>query len=175
MQSNSGRQTLQEQAYPNSLHQEQEQGEHIATQQPTKPLEVDLILVCVPLSCLWCFLPHISILSTHHHCLSSVASTASGCWLLSLMFMLIPKWAQTPYGDWEPPNEIFLSASPFPYGESPYGNGDCMFCHPFSHADLVHHQKKWLRKRDFSAFASAKWRWSISLSPKISNKAKACA
>jgi hypothetical protein len=48
--------------------------------------------------------------------------------------MLIPKWLQTPYGYGESPNAIFLSPFPFPYGDSPYGYGDCVFGHPFSHA-----------------------------------------
>jgi hypothetical protein len=41
-----------------------------------------------------------------------------------LLYVLIPKWAQTPYGNRESPNGNFLAASPFPYGESPYENGD---------------------------------------------------
>ena len=33
------------------------------------------------------------------------------------MHMVIPKWLQTPYGYGESPNAIFLSPSPFPYGD----------------------------------------------------------
>ncbi len=34
----------------------------------------------------------------------------------------------------EVPKCDFLSPSPFPYGDSPYGYGDCVFDHPFSRA-----------------------------------------
>ena len=35
---------------------------------------------------------------------------------------------------WGVPKCNFLSPSPFPYGDSPHGYGDCIFGHPFSHA-----------------------------------------
>ncbi len=50
------------------------------------------------------------------------------------IYMLIPKWLQTPYGYGESPNAIFFVSLPLPYRDSPYGYGDCVFGHPFSHA-----------------------------------------
>ena len=44
--------------------------------------------------------------------------------------MLIPKWLQTPYGYGESPNANFFVS----LQDSPYGYGDCVFSHQFSHA-----------------------------------------
>ena len=37
---------------------------------------------------------------------------------------------------------FFACPSPFPWGESPYGNRYCIFCHPLSHAalEMVNHR-----------------------------------
>jgi len=58
-----------------------------------------------------------------------------------MMHMLIPKWAQRPYGNGESPNGNYFVCLPNSIWGVPIRNRDCIFCHPFSHADLVHHQK----------------------------------
>ena len=48
--------------------------------------------------------------------------------------MLIPKWKQTLFGNGDSPNGNIEVSLPVSVGDSPYGNGDCSFGGPLSHA-----------------------------------------
>jgi hypothetical protein len=74
--------------------------------------------------------------------------------------MFVPKWSQTPYGNGEFPNGIFLAASPFPYGgfhmETVNPNGNL-----FSYGDFFLNSQMvtdtiWKRVRDW---IGPIWKW----------------
>ena len=69
------------------------------------------------------------------------------CSVLLCTQMLIPKLEHFCFYTGSPHMGIFLSPCPFPYGESPYGNGEGSFDAPLSHARVTQILEFWAIQR----------------------------